>query len=98
MKFAMFFLGEYVGMCVISAFIVVLFLGGWSGPWLPPFVWFFVKLLGLLALFILCRAALPRLRFDQLMAFGWLILLPVSMANALITGAVYLAMGVGGAG
>ena len=91
MKFGMFFVGEYLGMLLISALIVVLFFGGWQGPWLPPVLWFLIKTSVFIGLFILIRATLPRLRFDQLMAFGWKIMLPLALLNLLITGALVLA-------
>ncbi len=91
MKFAMFFIGEYVGITLISALVVALFFGGWLGPVLPPIVWFILKTAVLLAGFILARAALPRPRYDQLMAFGWKVMLPLSLLNLLVTGAVVLA-------
>lgn len=91
MKFGMFFLGEYVGVIVTSAIIVTLFLGGWHGPWLPPLVWFGLKMAFFVVLFVLLRAAIPRPRYDQLMAFGWKLLLPLTLANAVVTGGVLLA-------
>ena len=91
MKFGMFFLGEYVGITLISALAVTLFFGGWLGPWLPPVVWFAIKTLAFLCVFILLRAGLPRPRYDQLMAFGWKLLLPLALLNLLVTGAVVLA-------
>ena len=93
MKFGMFFLGEYVGITLISALTVVLFFGGWSGPILPPIVWFLGKTGALIVLFILVRASLPRYRYDQLMRLGWKVLLPLSLLNLLVTGALYLALG-----
>ncbi len=90
LKFAMFFLGEYVGITLIAALVTALFLGGWWGPVLPPLVWFLLKTLVVIAFFILVRAALPRLRFDQLMEFGWKLMLPLSLLNLLVTGAVVL--------
>jgi NADH-quinone oxidoreductase subunit H len=93
MKFVMFFVGEYLGVILISALIAVLFFGGWLGPVLPPLVWFLVKMFGFICFFILLRAALPRPRFDQLMAWGWKVMLPLALANLLITGAVVLAWG-----
>jgi NADH-quinone oxidoreductase subunit H len=90
MKFGMFFVGEYLGITLISALIVTLFFGGWLGPILPPFVWFLLKLFFFIMLFILMRATLPRPRFDQLMAYGWKILLPLALANLIITGGVLL--------
>jgi NADH-quinone oxidoreductase subunit H len=92
MKFGMFFLGEYVGIALVSALTVVLFFGGWSGPLLPPIVWFLGKTAVLIALFILVRAALPRLRYDQLMRLGWKVLLPLALLNLAVTGALVLAL------
>jgi NADH-quinone oxidoreductase subunit H len=93
MKFGMFFVGEYLGIVLISSFVTVLFLGGWQGPLLPPLIWFLIKIFVLIAFFILVRAALPRPRFDQLMSWGWKLMLPLSLANVLITGAIVLAKG-----
>ena len=92
MKFGMFFVGEYLGITLISALIAVLFFGGWLGPWLPPIVWFFIKMFLFICFFILLRASLPRPRFDQLMSWGWKLMLPLALANILITGAVVLAL------
>lgn len=91
LKFGLFFVGEYVGMIVVSSLIVVLFFGGWLGPVLPPLVWFLIKVSVFLAFFILLRAALPRPRYDQLMAFGWKLMLPLTLVNLAVTGAVALA-------
>jgi NADH-quinone oxidoreductase subunit H len=91
MKFGMFFVGEYLGITLISALIAVLFFGGWLGPWLPPIVWFFIKLFFFICFFVLLRASLPRPRFDQLMSWGWKLMLPLALANILMTGAVVLA-------
>jgi NADH-quinone oxidoreductase subunit H len=91
MKFGMFFVGEYLGVTLISALIAILFFGGWLGPWLPPIVWFFIKLFFFVSFFILLRASLPRPRFDQLMSWGWKLMLPLALANILVTGAVVLA-------
>ncbi|NQV68747.1 MAG: NADH-quinone oxidoreductase subunit NuoH [Pseudohongiella sp.] len=91
MKFGMFFVGEYLGLVLISSLITVLFFGGWLGPaFLPPIVWFSIKAFGFIAFFILLRAAIPRPRYDQLMSYGWLFLLPVSLLNLLVTGAIIL--------
>lgn len=90
LKFGMFFVGEYLGITLISSLIVILFFGGWQGPWLPPGVWFFLKTFTFICLFILLRASLPRLRFDQLMAFGWKLLLPLTLLNLLVTGGILL--------
>ncbi len=88
MSFGLFFVGEYIGIITISALITTFFLGGWHGPLLPPLVWFLLKTLVLIAVFVLFRAAMPRPRFDQLMAWGWKILLPITLINLLVTGAV----------
>jgi NADH-quinone oxidoreductase subunit H len=93
MKFGMFFVGEYLGVVLISSLVAVLFLGGWQGPLLPPLVWFLLKIFVLIAFFILVRGSLPRPRFDQLMSWGWKVMLPLSLANVLVTGAIVLANG-----
>ena len=90
MKFGMFFVGEYVGVLLISSFLTMLFFGGWQGPLLPPLVWFGLKTLFFVGLFILGRASLSRPRYDQLSAFGWKLLLPLSIVNLLVTGAALL--------
>ncbi len=92
MKWAMFFVGEYVGIVVVSALLTALFLGGWYGPgpeWLAGF-WFSLKTVFFVMLFILLRAALPRPRYDHLMAAGWMACLPLTLLNLLVTGAVVL--------
>lgn len=91
MKFGMFFVGEYLGVTLISALIAVLFFGGWLGPALPPIAWFLIKTFFFISFFILLRAGLPRPRFDQLMSWGWKLMLPVALANLLVTGAIVLA-------
>lgn len=91
MKFGMFFVGEYFGITLISALTVALFLGGWLGPVLPPVVWFVLKTFLLLGVFILLRATLPRPRYDQLIAYGWKLMLPLALLNIVVTGGVYLA-------
>ncbi|HYM81633.1 MAG TPA: NADH-quinone oxidoreductase subunit NuoH [Candidatus Limnocylindria bacterium] len=88
MKFGLFFLGEFANVIVISCIAVTLFLGGWQGPWLPDslkFIWFFLKLAVLLFFFIWVRWTFPRLRYDQLMNLGWKVLLPLSLANIMLT-------------
>jgi NADH-quinone oxidoreductase subunit H len=90
MKFGMFFVGEYLGITLISALITTLFFGGWLGPFLPPVVWFLLKTFVFICGFILLRASLPRPRYDQLMAFGWKVMLPLTLVNILITGIVVL--------
>lgn len=93
MKFGMFFVGEYLGVTLISMMITTLFFGGWLGPVLPPVVWFFLKTFVFIAFFILLRAALPRVRYDQLMSYGWKVMLPVALLNVVATGGVLLALG-----
>ena len=90
MKFGMFFVGEYMGITLISGMIAVLFLGGWLGPVLPGILWFLIKTFLFIAFFILLRAALPRPRFDQLMSWGWKVMLPLALANLLLTGAAVI--------
>jgi NADH-quinone oxidoreductase subunit H len=90
-KFALFFLGEYLGMFAISALGVTLFLGGWTAPlaflrWLPSWAWFFAKLLVLIGVFIWIRGTLPRLRMDQLMNFAWKFMLPMALINIVVAG------------
>jgi NADH-quinone oxidoreductase subunit H len=93
MRFGLFSMAEYVNMIVLSALAVTLFFGGWIGPWEPlgP-LWFVLKLLVVLFIFIWLRTTVPRLRYDQLMAFGWKILLPVATLNALVTAALVVAL------
>jgi NADH-quinone oxidoreductase subunit H len=85
MRFGMFSTAEYINMITLSGLAVTLFLGGWSGPWLPGPIWFIIKLAVFLFIFIWLRATLPRLRYDQLMRFGWKVLLPVATINAVLT-------------
>lgn len=92
MKFGMFFVGEYIGVFLISSLITVLFFGGWHGPWLPGWIWFPLKTFVFMSFFILLRAALPRPRFDQLMSYGWKLMLPLALANLVVTGAIVLSM------
>jgi NADH-quinone oxidoreductase subunit H len=91
MKFGMFFVGEYLGITLISALIAALFFGGWLGPaFLPGVVWFLIKMFAFILFFVLLRASLPRPRYDQLMSYGWKLLLPLSLLNLLVTGAIIL--------
>jgi NADH-quinone oxidoreductase subunit H len=92
-KFAMFYVGEYIGITLISMMIVTLFFGGWQGPYLPPILWFLIKTLAFVAFFILVRSALPRPRYDQLLAFGWKLMLPLALVNLAVTGGIVLAVG-----
>jgi NADH-quinone oxidoreductase subunit H len=91
MKFGLFMVGEYVAITLISALIATLFFGGWLGPWLPGIVWFLLKTLLFISLFILIRATFPRPRYDQLMRLGWKAMLPLSLVNLLVTGAIVVA-------
>lgn len=91
MKFAMYFMAEYANMITVSAMATTLFLGGWRGPWLPPVVWFLIKLYLFIFLFIWLRGTLPRFRYDQLMRFGWKVLLPIALVNIMVT-AVFVAL------
>lgn len=86
MRFGLFFVGEYINMIVLGALVTVFFLGGWHGPLLPAIIWFVVKLLAVLFLFIWIRGTMPRLRYDQLMHFGWKLLVPLALVNVVITG------------
>ncbi|HET6954972.1 MAG TPA: NADH-quinone oxidoreductase subunit NuoH [Vicinamibacterales bacterium] len=97
MSFAMFFLAEYINMVTVSAVATDLYLGGWHGPLLPEslgWVWFLIKVAALLFFYVWMRWTLPRYRYDQLMAFGWKILLPLSVINLLVTaaGVLYFAL------
>jgi NADH-quinone oxidoreductase subunit H len=91
MKFALFLIGEYLGIILVSGLIATLFLGGWLGPWLPGVVWYFIKVFIFIAGFILARATFPRPRYDQLMELGWKVMLPLSLVNLLVTGAIVVA-------
>ena len=92
MKFGMFFVGEYLGITLISALIVTFYFGGWLGfDFLPPYIWFILKMFVFIGFFILLRASLPRPRYVQLMEYGWKFLLPLVLLNLLVTGAIVLA-------
>lgn len=85
-KFALFFLGEYLGLFAICGLGITLFLGGWTAPfswlsWIPSWIWFFAKLLGLICFFIWVRGTMPRVRMDQLMNFAWKFMLPMALIN-----------------
>ncbi len=92
LKFAMFFLAEYINMIIVSALGATLFLGGFSGPLLPGFLWLAIKVAAMLFFFIWLRATLPRLRYDRLMKLGWKVLLPLATLNLVVT-AVVVALG-----
>jgi NADH-quinone oxidoreductase subunit H len=93
MRFGLFFLGEYVNLQVFGALVAVFFLGGWRGPFLPPVVWFLIKILVISVLMIWVRGTLPRLRYDQLMHLGWKVLVPLALLNIVATGFVLLIIG-----
>jgi len=85
MKFALFYLTEYAEALAISAIITTLFLSGWKGPLLPPFLWFLIKVVAVFCLIVWVRSTIPRLRIDQVMAFAWKCLLPLALINLFIT-------------
>ncbi len=91
MKFGMFFVGEYLAIALISALVTTFFFGGWLGPFLPGVLWFAIKMFAFICVFILLRASLPRPRYDQLMALGWKLMLPLALLNLLVTGGIVLA-------
>ncbi len=90
MRFGLFFVAEYLNLIILGSMLTVFFLGGWMGPFLPGVVWFSIKVLFVCFFFIWVRGTLPRLRYDQLMHFGWKILLPLSLLNVILTGAFLL--------
>jgi NADH-quinone oxidoreductase subunit H len=95
-KFGMFFVGEFLGVTLISMMIATLFFGGWLGPtWLPVpgIIWFLIKTFIFIGMFTLIRGTLPRPRYDQLMAYGWKVMLPLTLLNLVVTGGVVLALG-----
>ncbi|HEY3105853.1 MAG TPA: NADH-quinone oxidoreductase subunit NuoH [Gaiellaceae bacterium] len=92
MRFGLFSMAEYINMITLSGLAVTLFFGGWGGPVLPGPIWFLLKLAGILFLFMWMRATLPRLRYDQLMRFGWKVLLPVATVNAVVTAILVVAV------
>jgi NADH-quinone oxidoreductase subunit H len=92
MKFGMFFVGEYIGITLISALITTFFFGGWLGPFLPGVLWFLIKMFIFIGIFILFRASQPRPRYDQLMSLGWKVMLPLVLLNLVVTGALLLAV------
>jgi NADH-quinone oxidoreductase subunit H len=100
MAFALFYLGEYINMIVISAMTSILFLGGWMAPfgiapftWIPGPLWFILKIVCILFLFIWVRASFPRFRYDQLMRLGWKVFLPLSMAYMVLVAGVLVVTG-----
>jgi NADH-quinone oxidoreductase subunit H len=85
MKFALYYLAEYIHILVVSSLAVSLFFGGWQGPFLPPVIWFLIKVFIFIFFFIWIRATFPRFRYDQLMKFGWKVLFPLALVNILLT-------------
>jgi len=85
MKFGLYYLGEYAHILVVSSLAVSLFFGGWQGPFLPPILWFLIKVFVFIFFFIWIRATFPRFRYDQLMKFGWKVLFPLALVNILLT-------------
>ena len=93
MRFGLFFLGEYISLVVLGSLVAVFFWGGWRGPFLPPLVWFVLKVWIIVFCMIWMRGTLPRLRYDQLMHVGWKVLIPIALLNILVTGALRLGGG-----
>ena len=91
-RWGAFQVAEYINMIVLCSLMVTLFFGGWGGPGLPGPIWFIIKLALAITAFIWLRATLPRLRYDQLMRFGWKVLLPVATLNALVTAVLVVAV------
>ena len=85
MRFGLFFLGEYANMITVSAIAASLFFGGWNGPFLPGVLWFLIKVFIFMFIYIWVRGTLPRLRYDQLMKFGWLVLFPIGIINIVVS-------------
>jgi NADH-quinone oxidoreductase subunit H len=92
MRFGLFAQAEFINMITLSGLAVTLFLGGWHGPLLPGPLWFILKLAAFIFVFIWLRATLPRLRYDQLMKFGWKVLLPIATLNAVVTAVLVVAL------
>jgi len=90
LRFGLFFLGEYITLVVLGGLVAAFFLGGWRGPFLPPLIWFILKVFAVVCVMIWIRGTLPRLRYDQLMSLGWKVLIPASLLNIMATGAVIL--------
>src|SRR5690606_29721332 len=88
MRFGLFFFAEYSNMVIACSLATVLFLGGWRGPVLPDFLWFFIKVYTLIFVMMWFRWTFPRIRFDQLLSFSWLVLTPIAIANLCVTAVV----------
>jgi NADH-quinone oxidoreductase subunit H len=93
MRFGLFYLGEYANMITVSAIAASLFFGGWNGPVLPSWLWFVIKVVVFLFIYVWARGTLPRLRYDQLMRFGWKVLFPLGILNILATALVIVITG-----
>ena len=85
MRFGVFYLGEYANMITVSAIAASLFFGGWNGPILPPVIWFLIKVVAFLFVYVWVRGTLPRFRYDQLMRFGWKVMFPIGLLNIVVT-------------
>jgi NADH-quinone oxidoreductase subunit H len=90
MRFGLYFLGEYISLVVLGSMVAVFFWGGWRGPFLPPLVWFIIKVWIIIIFMIWMRGTLPRLRYDQLMHITWKLLIPIALLNIIVSGAVML--------
>ena len=88
MRFGLFFVGEYINMIILGSMTTIFFLGGWHGPLLPPVLWFLIKVLLVSFVFIWMRGTMPRLRYDQLMHFGWKVLMPLALLNVVVSGGI----------
>lgn len=93
MRFALYYVSEYANIMVVSAVAITCFLGAWHGPWLPGWAWFLIKLVAFLFFYIWIRATFPRLRYDQLMSFGWKVLLPFALLNLAVTAVILTVKG-----
>jgi NADH-quinone oxidoreductase subunit H len=93
MRFGLYFLGEYISLVVLGSMVTVFFWGGWRGPFLPPLVWFIVKVWIIIFFMIWMRGTLPRLRYDQLMRLSWKVLIPIALLNIIVSGAVMVGRG-----
>jgi len=91
MRFALYFLGEYISLVVLGSLVAVFFLGGWRGPFLPPLAWFALKVLAIVLVMIWMRGTLPRLRYDQLTHLGWKVLIPIALVNIIVSGGLMMA-------
>jgi NADH-quinone oxidoreductase subunit H len=93
MRFALYYVSEYANIMVVSAVAITCFLGAWNGPFLPGWAWFLIKMVAFLFFFIWIRATFPRLRYDQLMSFGWKVLLPLALLNLAVTAVILTVKG-----